>query len=122
MYFRNFSLLCIVVCLLSASNAYRIGDIVDTIMWSDAPSEDFTRSSMPRFGIPTTVQYPEMRRRFSLGFEEGLFAIPWIDVKTTRGEVLDKLVVNFIYSKSGDGTIHSIYSETTYKNVGELGG
>ena len=48
---------------------------------------------------------------YTLGFEEGMWALPWTETKTMRGEVLDKLLVNFVFSR---GVIHSVSSKPVF--------
>jgi hypothetical protein len=96
---------------LTKGNAYRVGDAVDTLVWTKDDTKDAMRAEMPIFGMTSSVNFPHLKQRFSLGFEEGLWALPWTDTKTMRGQVLDKLLVKFVYS---GGVIHSVSSEPVY--------
>jgi hypothetical protein len=94
----------------SPLNAYRVGDAVDTVVWTKAGTTDAIRSQMPLFGISNKINVPRYNGPFSLGFEEGLHALPWMEAK-----YVEKLVVTFIFSKSGVGAIHSVSSEPVYR-------
>lgn len=66
---------------------------------------------MPLFGISRTVKSEGISGRFSLAFDEGLHALPQVE-----GKNLETLVVTFLYSKSGNGVIHSVSAQTIYKS------
>ena len=62
--------------------------------------------------MPSSVSF-HLKDQVSLGFEEGLWAfLPWTETKTMRGEVLDKLLIKFVFS---GGVIHSVSSEPMSK-------
>jgi hypothetical protein len=110
-----YSVMLLALASLSSLEAYRIGDAVDmTIQSVTSDRNDATRAQMPLFGLSNTVIFPRFIDRFSLGFEEGFHALPWID-----GKNLGKLRVTFIYSKSGDGAIHSVSSEPIVQSKDE---
>ena len=89
---------------------YKVGDAVDTVVWYKSSANDATRAQMPLFGVSSQVEFPRYHGRFSLGFEEGLHALPYIDARN-----LESLVVKFVYSKSGSGQIHAVSSENVYQ-------
>jgi hypothetical protein len=112
--------------LLTASrtDAYRVGDAIDTIARTDASAaQDVLRSQMPLFGRSSTAIFsPEHPGgRFSLSFEEGLRPIPWVGTVDPKGRGLERLDVTFVYSQSGDGAIYGISSNPTYSNLGGRG-
>ena len=103
----------------STVNAYRVGDAVDTVIWlPGGETTDAMRAHMPKFGVSTSVSLPPLKEKFSFGFEEGLWALPWTEAWNMRGEGLERLVVTFVYSKSGGGAIHSVSSESFYRSRG----
>jgi hypothetical protein len=108
---RSLVVVFLLLACLTKGNAYRVGDAVDTLVWMKAGTADAMRAQMPQFGMTSTVTFPQLNDRFSLGFEEGLWTLPWTETKTTRGEILDKLLVKFVYS---GGVIHSVSSEGEY--------
>ena len=108
--------LLLLAFLTKGNNAYRVGDAVDTLVWTKADTADAMRSQMPQFGMTSSVSF-HLKDRFSLGFEEGLWALPWTETKTMRGEVLDKLLVKFVFS---GGVIHSVSSEPVYIRKNKL--
>ena len=119
--YRGLALFLLHLCLGATCwcDAYRIGDPVDTIiMLRHSGNVDPMRSQVPLFGLPMTVKIP-IGERFSLAFEEGLWALPWTEVQTLKGQVLEGLTVTFVYSKSGGGAIHSVTCKPTYKQKTE---
>jgi len=94
--------LSILSCLPFACVSYRVGDAIDTIIRTETSAEDALRHQMPIFGVSSTAGF-DVSEKFALAFEEGLRPLPFISA-----EILDKLEVIFVYSKSG--TIHSISS------------
>lgn len=99
-------LLLLVVPPCPFAAAYRVGDVVDTtVSTQSATSIDLLMANRPLFGIPRSVHLLRLPERFSLSFEEGLHSLPYFD-----GQLLDQLVVTFVYSKSGEGRIHSVTS------------
>jgi hypothetical protein len=90
---------------LTTTEAYRIMDVVDATMYTRSFPVELLMASMPLFGVPRTVKIPRVLERFSLSFEEGLHSLPYID-----GQSLETLQVTFIYSRSGEGRIHSVTS------------
>lgn len=118
-------LTCLILCwsALRKSWAYRQGDPVDTDVQTDGLLWDPARSQMPRFGIKTKVyfdmQSPDderVYRTFSLLFEDGLRSIETRPYQNRHKEYLDRIVVKFIYSKSGTGMIHSVSSTAVYRS------
>ena len=107
--FRRLSLLLGVtilwLCHFHAANAYRVMDVVDASMYTRSFPVELLMANMPLFGVERTVKVPRVLDRFSLAFEEGLHSLPYID-----GQSLETLQVTFIYSRSGEGRIHSVTS------------
>jgi hypothetical protein len=98
----------------SPLNAYRVGDAVDTIVWTKAGAKDAMRSQMPLFGISNKINVPRFDGPFSFGFEEGLHSLPWMEAYEAR--YVEKMVVTFIFSTSGVGAIHSVSSEPVMRS------
>lgn len=98
------------------STSYRIGEAVDTILRTPEESTDALTSQMPLFGVPSTAIFTEDVDRFSLAFQEGLKSLAWIPVYNHKKRPLQELIVTFVYSRSGDGTIYSVSSEAVYSN------
>jgi hypothetical protein len=107
--------------------AYRIGDAVDTDVVLSTHTADALRSQMPKFGLRSRVEFamekPSSRdgaHSWTLLFEDGLRRIQSSPYKNAKGEVLDEVVVTFVYSRSGAGMIHSVQSQAFYqrKDVG----
>lgn len=114
---------------------YRMGDAVDTDVSMDGFLWDALRSQMPKFGINTKVHFemeiPEDYRpygdqnlkqykSFTLLFEDGLRSIETRSFENYRREQLERVVVKFIYSKSGTGMIHSVSSTAVYKPASSI--
>jgi hypothetical protein len=100
------SLACLWSCnftTIQYTNAYRVGDVVDTAMYTQAFPVDLLMANMPLFGLARKVKIPRTAQRFSLAFEEGLHSLPYLD-----GQRMETLKVTFIYSRSGEGRIHSV--------------
>jgi hypothetical protein len=75
---------------------------------------------MPRFGVQSLATFHEYpASRFALAFEEGYRQLPWVESVNGRGESLSKLIVTFVYSKSGGGAIHSVSSQSKYFTIDE---
>ena len=89
-------------------DAYRMGEAVDTIIWTSFGSDTAARTQQPLFGISKSTTIPRPRTKFSMGFEDGLHALRW-----TGGKELETLEVTFVYSKSS-GLIHSVSSNSIY--------
>jgi hypothetical protein len=101
--------------LLAFGEAYRVGDAVDTDVRTNLGTEDALRNQMPVFGVDSTTTFHlDGVSKFSLSFEEGLRPLPFMD---TKGGRLEKVSVTFVYSRSGDGTIHTITSTAEYSNT-----
>jgi hypothetical protein len=68
------------------------------------------------FGVNSVSEFKvdSGTRSFSLSFEEGLRALPWFD---TKG--LESVTVTFVYSRSGEGSIHAISSNASYNRKGD---
>jgi hypothetical protein len=109
---KTATLILLAITKPTALDAYRIGDAVDTIIWTTNASNGAIRSQMPLFGVQKTTTLQRPRFRFSLGFEEGLHALQW-----TGGDRLEKLVVTFVYSKNS-GVIHSVSSRSIERKSG----
>jgi len=89
------------------ADAYRVGDTVDSVISTrSAISIDLLIANKPLFGVTKTVHLPRGHLTFSLSFEDGLHALPYVDAAST-----EKLIVTFVYSKSGAGRIHSVSSK-----------
>lgn len=106
----------------SLASAYRMGDAVDTDVSMDGFLWDALRSQMPKFGINTKVHFemdmPDDTREyrtFALLFEDGLRSIETRPYQNWKRESLERVVIKFIYSKSGTGMIHSVSSSAVYK-------
>jgi hypothetical protein len=99
------------------SNAYRVGEVVDTDMMVNSVATDSLRSQMPLFGVPskTNFQLDDDARSFSLQFEDGIFSLPTIPLQQ-KGGALEKVEVSFVYSKSGGGAIHAVTCRPSYSN------
>ena len=84
-----------------------MGDLVDAVISTRSMTNiELLLSSRPLFGVPKTIQLARLPERFSMHFEEGLHSLPFVD-----GQSLEKLIVTFVYSKSGEGRIHSVTSK-----------
>lgn len=131
--------LLLFLCLGAAiASAYRTGDAVDTDVVMDGWPWDALRSQMPKFGINTKVHFDmdltsqggsdeeeeegRRYRTFALLFEDGLRSIetrPYEknNIWRGQGQTLERVLVKFIYSKSGTGMIHSVSSTAVYKSA-----
>jgi len=113
----------LVATLLSIrpASAYHIGDVVDTDIIVDGVQSDALRSQRPLFGLNTALTdgfVTENMRSFSMKFEDGLWTVPTIYMHTRNRQTLEKIHVQFIYSKSGVGAIHSVFSYVEYGQAG----
>ena len=108
-----FVLLLLASCPFQGTS-YLVGDVVDTIVRTPDETTDALNSQMPVFGVPSTAVFPETPERLSLSFHEGLRQLPWIETMDSKKRPLKEITVTFLYSKSGDGAIHAVSSETTY--------
>jgi hypothetical protein len=107
-------------CLLGSTTAYRVGDAIDTDIRLASGTSDALRVQMPQFGVSSKAnfRFPDLQDSFSLQFEDGLRGLPWVSlVKGYKGQALEKLVVTFVYSKSGGGAIHTVLSEPVYREA-----
>jgi hypothetical protein len=107
------------IAFVARSDAYRVGDVVDTDLVIDSVPSDALRSQMPLFGVRWTAHVrfnvdPAKARTFSLQFEDGLWTLP-VTPLVTKGKTisdgqqyLERMTVQFVYSKSGVGAIHSV--------------
>lgn len=111
----SFSLYC---------TGYRVGDVVDTIVKTSEQSTDALNSQMPMFGVPTTAIFSEAPSdsSFSLAFQEGMRPLPWMEMVNHKKQPLKEVIVTFVYSKSGDGAIHAVSSETIYSENKDVEG
>jgi hypothetical protein len=113
----------LVIFLVGSCCAYRVGDVVETELSIDSwPSSNVLRSQMPVFGVSTRAQFQikkptttsdessdrRLARKAALSFQDGLWGLPTIFLTNSRGSGLQKLMVVFLYSKSGNGVIHSV--------------
>ena len=92
--------------LLFPVDCYHRGDVVDTILLTKKSSMASTmlQKDMPLFGYSTSSIVKNIEApTFSLGFEDGLYMLPWVDTKR-----LEKLTVTFTFS---GGNIHSVSSQ-----------
>lgn len=97
-----------VVCLLESVSSYSIGEHIETSVFTITGGSEALSKQRPLFGINSIVTFPRSRSndRFSLSFAEGYHHLPWFDTSS-----LGKLRVIFLFSRSGDGVIHSVSSE-----------
>jgi len=113
-------LLLVTACRLDRSWGYYVGESVDTTIYvssGDHRKIEANKAQNPKFGMDTSVYLPRTvhsNERFSLGFEEGYHQLSWVDPVN-----LGKLRVIFMYTKSGDGVIHSVSSEPMMKYLHE---
>lgn len=99
---------------LLIASAYFTGEHVDTMLHSTTGRSAALKAERPLFGLDSSVRIPRNNSRFSLSFEEGFHQLSWFDSTN-----LGKLRVSFIYSKSGEGAIHSVSSEPIMKSIHE---
>mmetsp|Transcript_19376 Transcript_19376/g.25444 ORF Transcript_19376/g.25444 Transcript_19376/m.25444 type:complete len:192 (+) Transcript_19376:145-720(+) len=98
------------------SNAYRVGDAIRMTYQTPTETLDVLRMQRPLFGISSYTKFDvEDVNRFSLVFEDGIRPLPWIDI-AQGSQYLEQVKITFVYSKSGDGTIEHMSSQTTYSN------
>ena len=92
--------------------------MVDTVVRTPEESTDALNSQMAMFGVPTTAIFSEAPSdsSFSLAFQEGMRPLPWIEMVNHKKQPLKEVIVKFVYSKSGDGTIDAVSSETIYSD------
>jgi hypothetical protein len=74
---------------------------------------------MPLFGMDTSAKLGPLPDRFSISFEEGFRALPWMTLRNGYGVPLEKVEVTFIFSRSGNGEIHSLRSKAIYMEGGK---
>jgi hypothetical protein len=103
----------------TVTTAYRMGDAVDTDIRLASGTSDALRSQMPQFGVNSKAnfRFEDQQDSFSLQFEDGLRGLPWVSLVKFKGQALEKLIVTFVYSKSGGGTIHTVLSEPVYQET-----
>jgi hypothetical protein len=104
----------------TVTTAYRMGDAVDTDIRLTSGTSDALRSQMPQFGVNSKANFrfeDQQADSFSLQFEDGLRGLPWVSLVKFKGQALEKLIVTFVYSKSGGGTIHTVLSEPVYQEM-----
>jgi hypothetical protein len=107
----------LLIILSHPSHAYRVGDAIDTILQTPSGISDAMRQQMPRFGVSTQAIFEGLpASHFSLAFEEGFRQLPWVDIVNSHERALEKIIVTFVYSKSGGGAIHSVSSQSTYSS------
>jgi hypothetical protein len=99
--------------LLSTSvQAYRVGDALETDIRLGSSTADALRSQTPIFGLDTSARFQfdeDSSKTFSLNFEDGLWGLPAVALQNPQGK-LQSWQVTFVYSRSGDGTIHTVLS------------
>ena len=114
---RILLLLLLSACCPYAAAYYRVGEPVDThIFVKGKDEEEALRAQMPKFGISNRVEFPQLASvdAFTLGFEEGLWNLPWYylpDGSKRSGQPLETLVVQFVYA---GGMIHSVSAQPKY--------
>ena len=119
---KTLLLLQVLLFFLSTLNAYRLGDAVDTILRTESSAEDVLRSQMPLFGQTSTALFTMSSLTspyFSLSFEEGLRPLPWFKLENSKGEMLERLEVTFVHSRSGDGAIFSVSGNAYYGEISD---
>ena len=110
-------LVLVVLCLLFSapySEAYRLGQVVDTFLRTDERTHDVMRNQMPTFGASSSAYFAERPQQFSMSFEEGMRPLNWVNTKTGDGRMLESLDITFVFSRSGDGVIHAISCKPMY--------
>lgn len=97
-----------VIFLFELVSSYSIGEHIETSVFTITGGSEVLSKQRPLFGINSIVTFPRSRSNdsFSLSFAEGYHQLPWFDTSS-----LGKLRVTFVFSKSGDGVIHSVSSE-----------
>ena len=97
--------------------AYRLGDVVDTDIVVDGVVSDALRNQRPLFGVDSMTVEPfaieSIKRSFALQFEGGLWTLPTAAIEQ-KGQVLETIQVQFLYSRSGVGAIHAVHSNAVY--------
>ena len=89
------------------ADAYRVGDTIDAAFTTRSDMGiEMLIANQPSFGVTKTIRMARLPERFSISFEDGLYTIPYVDASST-----EKLIVTFMYSKSGVGRIHSVTSK-----------
>lgn len=115
---RRILLVAVLACsCLWQSNAYRVGDSVPMTFQTPTENLDAMRNQRPVFGMSSSSATFEIGdvKRFSLVFEDGIRPLLWIETSTSGGNRrLETVTVTFVYSKSGEGTIEHMSSETNY--------
>lgn len=101
---------CLLVAIVSVAcvQAYKIGDTVDGILWNGEDFNSMKRAQMPLFGQSSVATFERRKGSLSFGFEDGMHMVPWIET-----EDLERLVVTFVFSKSGQGAIESMSTSAT---------
>jgi hypothetical protein len=108
----------LLVATYRTCQAYHVGDVVDTDLLIDSVRTDGLRSQMPMFGYGRYVQFdvPPAAKTFALQFEDGLWALPVTLLSKSGGgklpwQFLERIQVQFVYSKSGTGAIHAVVAK-----------
>jgi hypothetical protein len=107
------------VCSTGLTSAYRVGEAVDTDILIGSVSTDALRSQMPSFGVGSSFYFPvtDEIKYFSLRFQDGLLGIPTLYTQNMRGQSLARVVVTFVYSKSGVGDVHAVNAQPEYMSI-----
>jgi hypothetical protein len=103
---------------------------VETLVQSSSSVPYFGIHSTTTFAIPdavaTTSTAATTATYFQLQFEDGLWVLPAQPLavrtrsdssKNSNPEYLEKIVVEFVYSRSGGGTIHAVSSKASYTST-----
>lgn len=102
----------LIVILIPFVQAYYVGESIFTTLIERTGKSEASKAQSPKFAEDSSAFVPRTKDRFSLAFEEGYHQLPWFDTLN-----LGKVRVTFVYSKSGDGVIHSVSSEPVMKNL-----
>ena len=114
------SLLLVLAVFAPCCHSYRVGDANEPEIWKPkdtAAEEAPMRNQMALFGLDSKFKAKLSQMPgdyFSISFEEGFRALPWIYKKNGSGYPLEKLLVTFVYSRSGGGEIHSLSHQAIY--------
>ncbi len=93
----------------TTTNAYRMGEPVDTALaWDSQPA---FLAQMPRFAIQSQsqIQVPSSAQYVTFSLEDGLWGLPAVKLTSS----FERLVVQLVYSA---GAIQAIHSEPVYRN------
>lgn len=96
-----------VACVMGVARAYRVGDAIDVDVLVGSEKHDVLRSQTPLFAMDSSCEFLVQSGSFSMTFEDGLWGLPSIPMLARQG-VITSWVITFVYSKSGDGEIHTV--------------